>query len=139
MPKFSAEYSNILDLVSPRTPALTHSTTAHSQQSLEVETMKMNQQSGNIVTQFFAWLATIAAALGWTTQDFVYFIFGAIGVVISLLSFVLGRIDARYKKREEAKRTKIIEDMANEAKKVPLEERHSAIKVLSDAAAKADS
>jgi len=44
--------------------------------------MKMNQQSGNIVTQFFAWLATIAAALGWTTQDFVYFIFGAIGVVI---------------------------------------------------------
>jgi len=56
-----------------------------------------------------------------------------------LLSFVLGRIDARYKKREEAKRTKIIEDMANEARKVPLEERHSAIKVLSDAAAKADS
>lgn len=101
--------------------------------------MKMNQQSGNIVTQFFAWLATIAAALGWTTQDFVYFIFGAIGVVISLLSFVLGRIDARYKKREEAKRTKIIEDIANEARKFPLQERHSAIKVLSDAAAKADS
>jgi hypothetical protein len=27
--------------------------------------MKMNDQPGNIVTQFFAWLATLPLVLGW--------------------------------------------------------------------------
>ena len=50
--------------------------------------MKMNNQNENIVTHFFAWLAAVASMLGITTQDMVYILFGFIGVVISLASFV---------------------------------------------------
>lgn len=69
-----------------------------------------DQQSANIVTQFFAWLAAIASAAGITTQDLIYIAFGAIGVLVSVLSFVLGRIDARAKRRQEERRTKLYED-----------------------------
>lgn len=100
--------------------------------------MKMEQQPGNIVTQFFAWLATIAAALGWTTQDLVYFIFGAIGVVISVISFVMNRLDARAKRREEARRTQIIEDYINDVQQKPSEQRPSAVEVISEAVSKAE-
>lgn len=100
--------------------------------------MKMEQQPGNIVTQFFAWLATIAAALGWTTQDLVYFIFGAIGVVISVISFVMNRLDARAKRREEARRTQIIEDYIHDVQQKPAEQRPSAVEVISEAVSKAE-
>ncbi|KFB89633.1 hypothetical protein CR62_16765 [Serratia grimesii] len=73
--------------------------------------MKMNdQQSVNIVTQFFAWLAAIASAAGITTQDLIYIAFGAIGVLVSVLSFVLGRIDARAKRKQEERRTTLYEN-----------------------------
>ncbi|MGF2656476.1 hypothetical protein ACQUWL_29085 [Serratia marcescens] len=72
--------------------------------------MKMNdQQPVNIVTQFFAWLAAIASAAGITTQDLIYIAFGAIGVLVSVLSFVLGRIDARAKRKQEERRTALYE------------------------------
>jgi len=100
--------------------------------------MKMEQQPGNIVTQFFAWLATIAAALGWTTQDLVYFIFGGIGVFISLASFISGRIDAAAKRREEARRTQIIEDYIHDVQKKTAEQRPSAVEVISEAVAKSE-
>ncbi|WP_193776810.1 hypothetical protein [Serratia marcescens] len=73
--------------------------------------MKMNdQQSANIVTQFFAWLAAIASAAGITTQDLIFIAFGAVGVLVSVLSFVLGRIDARAKRKQEERRTKLYEE-----------------------------
>ncbi|MBD8168658.1 hypothetical protein [Erwinia persicina] len=100
--------------------------------------MKMDQQPGNIVTQFFAWLATIAAALGWSTQDLVYFVFGAIGVIISLASFINGRIDARAARREDQRRTQIMEEYISEVKQKPVQQRPSAIEVISEAAAKAE-
>lgn len=50
--------------------------------------MKMND-SGNIFTQFFAWVGTFAAALGFTTQDVVYMFFGAVGLLISLASYII--------------------------------------------------
>lgn len=100
--------------------------------------MKMEQQPGNIVTQFFAWLATIAGVLGWTTQDLVYFIFGFIGVVISLASYINGRIDARAARREDQRRTKIMEDYIADVKQKPLEDRPSAVEVISEAANKAE-
>ncbi len=100
--------------------------------------MKMDQQPGNIVTQFFAWLATIAAALGWSTQDLVYFVFGAIGVIISLASFINGRIDARAARREDKRRTQIMEEYISEVKQKPVQQRPSAIEVISEAAAKAE-
>ena len=37
----------------------------------EVREMKMND-SGNIFTQFFAWVAAVASAIGFTTQDLVF-------------------------------------------------------------------
>lgn len=100
--------------------------------------MKMDQQPGNIVTQFFAWLATIAAALGWSTQDLVYFVFGAIGVIISLASFINGRIDARAARREDQRRTQIMEEYIAEVKQKPVQQRPSAVEVISEAAAKAE-
>lgn len=58
--------------------------------------MKMND-SGNIFTQFFAWVGTLAAALGFTTQDVIYMLFGAVGLLISLASYINGRIDRNIK------------------------------------------
>lgn len=69
-----------------------------------------DQQPANIVTQFFAWLAAIASAAGITTQDLIYIAFGAIGVLVSVLSFILSRIDARAKRKQEERRTKLYED-----------------------------
>jgi hypothetical protein len=46
----------------------------------------MNDQSGNVITQFFAWLAAVSAALGFSTQDMVFMFFGLIGVLLSLAS-----------------------------------------------------
>ncbi|CAI1026912.1 Uncharacterised protein [Serratia ficaria] len=66
-----------------------------------------DQQPVNIVTQFFAWLAAIASAAGITTQDLIYIAFGAIGVLVSVLSFVFGRIDARAKRKQEERRTEL--------------------------------
>jgi len=70
----------------------------------------MDQQTNNIFTQFFAWLAAIASAAGVTTQDLIYIAFGAIGVLVSVLSFILSRIDARAKRKQEERRTALYED-----------------------------
>jgi hypothetical protein len=51
--------------------------------------MKMND-SGNIFTQFFAWVAAVASAIGFTTQDLVFMFFGAAGLLISLASYISG-------------------------------------------------
>lgn len=53
--------------------------------------MKMND-SGNIFTQFFAWVAALASAIGFTTQDLVFMFFGAAGLLISLASYINGRV-----------------------------------------------
>ncbi|KYP85574.1 hypothetical protein WB66_06510 [bacteria symbiont BFo1 of Frankliniella occidentalis] len=80
----------------------------------------------------------MAGVLGWTTQDLVYFIFGFIGVVISLASYINGRIDARAARREDQRRTRIMEDYIADVKKKPLEDRPSAVEVISEAADKAE-
>lgn len=67
--------------------------------------MKMND-SGNIFTQFFAWVAALASAIGFTTQDLVFIFFGAAGLLISLVSYINGRVDANRRRREDEKRTK---------------------------------
>lgn len=94
--------------------------------------MKMNDQPGNIVTQLFAWLAAMAAGLGITTQDVVYIIFGLIGVVISVSSFISGRIDARKERLEDEKRTKILADYLDNVKRQPPEERPSTAEVVTE-------
>jgi hypothetical protein len=98
--------------------------------------MKMND-SGNIFTQFFAWLGTLAAALGFTTQDVVYMFFGAVGLLISLASFIYGRFDARRKRKEDEKRTDMIREYLEGVKDKPLEERPAAVSLVSDALQKA--
>lgn len=100
--------------------------------------MRMEQQPGNIVTQFFAWLAAIAGALGWTTQDVIYFAFGAIGVIISVASFIYGRLDANKKRREEEKRTRLLQSYLDEAKNKPADSRPSAVEVVAEALRKVD-
>ncbi len=67
----------------------------------------MNEHPNNVITQIFAWLAAAASAAGITTQDLIFIVFGAVGVVISVLSFVLGRIDARTKRLNEQRRTEL--------------------------------
>lgn len=94
--------------------------------------MKMDQQTGNVVTQFFAWLAAIAGALGWTTQDLVYIIFGFVGVSISLISFVLGRLDARAKRREESKRTQLMARYIEVSMTKPATDRPASMKVINE-------
>lgn len=70
----------------------------------------MNDQPGNIVTQCSAWLAALSAGLGITTQDMVYMIFGLISVAISVASFINGRMDARRSRKEDEKRTRLLQD-----------------------------
>lgn len=98
---------------------------------------RMNDQPGNIVTQFFAWLATIAAGLGLATQDVVFMIFGLIGVVISLASYINGRIDARRGRKEDQRRTEMLRQYLGEVKDKPQSERPAAVKVAVDALEKA--
>lgn len=93
--------------------------------------------SGNIYTQFFAWLATLAAALGFTTQDMIYMFFGVVGLLISLASFVYGRFDARRKRKEDEKRTDMIQEYLEGVKDKPLEERPTAVSLVSNALQKA--
>lgn len=98
--------------------------------------MKMND-SGNIFTQFFAWVGTLAAALGFTTQDMVYMFFGAVGLIISLISYINGRIDARRKRKEDEKRTAMIRDYLDGISYKPIAERPAAVSVVADALTKA--
>ena len=99
--------------------------------------MRMSDHSGNIFTQFFAWVGTLAAALGFTTQDMVYMFFGAVGLLISLISYVNGRIDARRKRKEDEKRTAMIRDYLDGISDKPIAERPAAVSVVADALTKA--
>ncbi|HBQ6506604.1 TPA: hypothetical protein L8N41_002751 [Klebsiella variicola subsp. variicola] len=94
--------------------------------------MKMNNQNENIVTHFFAWLAAVASMLGITTQDMVYILFGFIGVVISLASFVLGRMDARKERNEDSKRTQLLADYLHGVQQKPVRERPSSAEVITE-------
>jgi hypothetical protein len=94
---------------------------------------RMNDQSGNVITQFFAWLAAISAALGLSTQDIVFMFFGLIGVILSLGSFIFGRLDARKMHREDEKRTKLLEKYFDDVHQLPPEKRPSSVKVVTDA------
>jgi hypothetical protein len=95
----------------------------------------MNDQPGNIVTQSFAWLAALAAGLGITTQDMVYMIFGLISVGISVASFINGRLDAQRLRREDEKRTRLLQDYLKElqTKTIPEKELPAAAKALREA------
>jgi hypothetical protein len=95
--------------------------------------MKMNDQPGNIVTQFFAWLGVIASGLGLSTQDVVYMLFGLIGVVISVASFGYGRLDAHRKRKEDEKRTEMISHYLSEIQDKPHADRPAAVQVAVDA------
>lgn len=99
--------------------------------------MRMNDYSGNIFTQFFAWLAALASVIGFTTQDLVFMFFGAVGLIISLISYVNGRIDARRKRKEDEKRTALIRDYLDGISDKPIAERPAAVCVVADALTKA--
>ncbi|ENG2550928.1 MULTISPECIES: hypothetical protein [Citrobacter] len=99
--------------------------------------MRMNDYSGNIFTQFFAWLAALASVIGFTTQDLVFMFFGAVGLLISLISYVNGRIDARRKRKEDEKRTAMIRDYLDGISDKPISERPAAVSVVADALTKA--
>lgn len=94
---------------------------------------RMNDQSGNALTQLFAWLAAFSAALGLSTQDLVFMIFGLVGVVLSLASFISGRMDARKLHKEDEKRTRLLEKYFDDVRKLPPEQRPSSVKVVTDA------
>ncbi|MDX7082494.1 hypothetical protein [Serratia marcescens] len=73
--------------------------------------MTMNdQQATNIVTRVFGVLATVASMLGISTQELVYMIFAAVGAIFTVLSFVMGRLDARAKRKQEERRTTLYEN-----------------------------
>jgi hypothetical protein len=66
-----------------------------------------DQYANNLVTRAFGLLATIASALGISTQELVYMIFAAIGAVVTILSFVASRMDARAKRKLDERRTNL--------------------------------
>ncbi|AIR62130.1 hypothetical protein LH23_16160 [Cedecea neteri] len=74
-----------------------------------------NEHTESIVTRFFAVVAAWAAAMGVSTQDLAYIAFGALGVMVSVVSFVCGRIDAKHARKEDSKRTAIIAEYAKSA------------------------
>ncbi|TFB19763.1 hypothetical protein E3U32_18105 [Lelliottia nimipressuralis] len=94
--------------------------------------MKMND-SGNIFTQFFAWVAALASAIGFTTQDLVFMFFGAAGLLISLASYINGRVDAHRMRKEDEKRTKMVNDYLKGVGDKPLHERPAAASVVVEA------
>ncbi len=94
--------------------------------------MRMNDQTPNAVTQLFAWIAAFASAVGITTQDVVYMIFGLVGVIVSLASFFSGRVDARRIRKEEEKRTRLLEKYFEDIHQLPPEQRPSSAQVVTD-------
>ncbi|AHM74528.2 MULTISPECIES: hypothetical protein [Yersinia] len=100
--------------------------------------MKMEQQSGNILTQVFAWITAISATLGVTTQDFIYFLFGLIGLVLSIASFIYSRFDANRKQKEEERRTLLIERYLVDTKNKPADKRPTAVEVIGEALKKVE-
>lgn len=94
---------------------------------------RMNDQSGNLITQFFAWLAAVSAALGFSTQDMVFMFFGLIGVLLSLASFISGRLDARKLHKEDQRRTQLLEQYFDDVRKLPPAGRPTSVKVVTDA------
>lgn len=99
--------------------------------------MKMND-SGNIFTQFFAWVAALASAIGFTTQDLVFMFFGAAGLLISLVSYLSGRVDAYRRRKEDEKRTKMVDDYLTGVSDTPPHERPAAASVVVDVLKKAE-
>lgn len=67
----------------------------------------------------------------------VYMFFGAIGLIISLVSYVNGRLDARRRRKEDEKRTKMIRDYLDGVSDKPKSERPAAVSVVADALTKA--
>lgn len=98
---------------------------------------RMNDSSGNAVTQLFAWIATFAAGVGISTQDVVYMFFGAVGLVVSLASYANGRLDARRERKEEQKRTQMLSDYLNSISDKPAHERPAAVSIAIEALKKA--
>ncbi|MDX6914767.1 hypothetical protein R9X49_06555 [Pectobacterium carotovorum] len=70
----------------------------------------MNDQPSNVITQFFAWVAAGASAAGIATQDFIFIFFGAVGAIVSVFSFISGRVDAYRERKEEERRTQLLAD-----------------------------
>ncbi|MGG2076273.1 hypothetical protein [Lelliottia nimipressuralis] len=99
--------------------------------------MKMND-SGNIFTQFFAWVAALASAIGFTMQDLVFMFFGAAGLLISLISYISGRIDAYRKRIEDEKRTQMVDDYLKGVSDKPPHERSAAASVVVEVLKKAE-
>ncbi|PXB01138.1 hypothetical protein [Pectobacterium carotovorum] len=79
----------------------------------------MNDQPGNVITQFFAWVAAVASAAGIATQDMIYIFFGAVGAAVSVFSFVSGRVDAYRSRKEEERRTQLFADYIKTAAQNP--------------------
>ncbi|WP_318591533.1 hypothetical protein [Enterobacter kobei] len=67
----------------------------------------------------------------------VYMFFGAVGLIISLVSYVNGRLDARRRRKEDEKRTKMIRDYLDGVSDKPKSERPAAVSVVADALTKA--
>jgi len=93
---------------------------------------RMNDQSGNAITQLFAWIAAFAAAVGFSTQDVVYMIFGLMGVLISFGTFICGRVDAHNEKKEREKRTALFEKYLEQIASMPPEQRSASIEIISE-------
>lgn len=68
-----------------------------------------DQQATNLVTRIFGVLTAVASSLGISTQELVYMIFAAVGAIVTVLSFVMGRLDARAKRKQEERRTELYE------------------------------
>jgi len=99
--------------------------------------MKMND-SGNIFTQFFAWAAALASAIGFSTQDLVFMFFGAAGLLISLISYISGRIDAYRRRVEDEKRTQMVDEYLKGVSDKPPHERPAAASVVVEVLKKAE-
>jgi hypothetical protein len=69
-----------------------------------------DQQAANIITRVFGVLTAVASSLGISTQELVYMIFAAVGASVTILSFVMGRMDARAKRKQEERRTALYEN-----------------------------
>lgn len=95
---------------------------------------RLNEPSGgnDLLTQSLAWLAAFAAALGLSLEEVIYFVFGGLGFIISLGSFICGRWDARRLRQEEAKRTQLLARYVAEAKTSPAAQRLAQVKTLTE-------
>lgn len=99
-------------------------------------------EHSDLLTRLFGGFTAVAAVLGISTQDLAYIVFGFIGMLCTVASFVCQSWNehkkTRANEREERARTEIIREYIEEARRLHTENHSAALDVVEEATKRAN-